>query len=541
MQTSVNECILPIAHQGDESTMKEITSSTSDFEDLIKGNYLYVDKTEFIWNLVKSYKGVYFMARPRRFGKSLTVSTLETIFEGKKELFKGLAIYNKDYDWPTYPVIHLDFANFKSSKPEKIEAFLNDKLTMVAEKFKLELKGASSATRFENLINDIFAKHGKVVILVDEYDKPILESLGEPHLKDVLETLKAFYTCIKSADKNERFVFITGVSKFSHVSLFSGMNNPTDLTMRSEYATMFGYTEKEFESYFAEYIDVAFQKLNMSRDEFLQAMKKMYDGYRFSKNAETVYNPVSVARFFDSQEPEFLNFWFETGTPTFVLDYCKKTKFDFEKLLTEAVPQLSLSAYEIDNINPLPLLLQTGYLTIKDSFTRNRRTYYHMHFPNDEVAWAFEVYLLNAYTGTPTQDISALASDLADNIATGNADGIKELIKNFFAKIPYNIQLEDEKYYQSLFYAIFVLLNVDIAAEACTNKGRIDATAAAGDWRFIFEFKLNKTAEKALDQIEEKEYYQKYSRDGKRIMIVGANFDFKKRQLTDWIAKEVTP
>lgn len=521
--------------------MKEITSSTSDFEDLIKGNYLYVDKTEFIWNLVKSYKGVYFMARPRRFGKSLTVSTLETIFEGKKELFKGLAIYNKDYDWPTYPVIHLDFANFKSSKPEKIEAFLNDKLTMVAEKFKLELKGASSATRFENLINDIFAKHGKVVILVDEYDKPILESLGEPHLKDVLETLKAFYTCIKSADKNERFVFITGVSKFSHVSLFSGMNNPTDLTMRSEYATMFGYTEKEFESYFAEYIDVAFQKLNMSRDEFLQAMKKMYDGYRFSKNAETVYNPVSVARFFDSQEPEFLNFWFETGTPTFVLDYCKKTKFDFEKLLTEAVPQLSLSAYEIDNINPLPLLLQTGYLTIKDSFTRNRRTYYHMHFPNDEVAWAFEVYLLNAYTGTPTQDISALASDLADNIATGNADGIKELIKNFFAKIPYNIQLEDEKYYQSLFYAIFVLLNVDIAAEACTNKGRIDATAAAGDWRFIFEFKLNKTAEKALDQIEEKEYYQKYSRDGKRIMIVGANFDFKKRQLTDWIAKEVTP
>ena len=520
--------------------MKKLNASVSSFEKLITNNNLYIDKTGFIWNLIQNEE-TYFMARPRRFGKSLAVSTLEAIFEGKRELFKGLAIYNKDYDWPSYPVIHLDFANFKSSKQEKIEAFLNDKLTMVAEKFKLELKGSSSATRFENLINDVFEKHGKVVILVDEYDKPILESLGKPHLKDVLETLKAFYTCIKSADKNERFVLITGVSKFSHVSLFSGMNNPTDLTMRSEYATMFGYTQKEFESYFAEYIDVASQKLNMSRDEFLQAMKKMYDGYRFSKNAETVYNPVSVARFFDSQEPEFLNFWFETGTPTFVLDYCKKTKFDFEKLLTEAVPQLSLSAYEIDNINPLPLLLQTGYLTIKDSFTRNRRTYYHMHFPNDEVAWAFEVYLLNAYTGTPTQDISALASDLADNIATGNADGIMELIKNFFAKIPYNIQLEDEKYYQSLFYAIFVLLNVDIAAEACTNKGRIDATAAAGDWRFIFEFKLNKTAENALDQIEEKEYYQKYSRDGRRIMIVGANFDFKERQLTDWIAKEVTP
>ena len=518
--------------------MKEITSSTSDFEDLIKGNYLYVDKTEFIWNLVKSYKGIYFMARPRRFGKSLAVSTLEAIFEGKKELFKGLALYDKDYEWKSYPVIHLDMSGFDIQSSSEFKAFLQEILIECGNKYGIRLDIASPAIMFRRLITTL-REHGEVVILVDEYDKPILDSLGKPYAKKILESLKSFYTVIKTFNKDERFVFITGVSKFSHVSLFSGMNNPDDLSMDSEYATMFGYTQEEFESNFAEYIDVAAQKLSMTREEFLQEMKKMYDGYRFEADSETVYNPVSVAKFFKIKMPKFENFWFETGTPTFVLDYCKKTKFDFEKLLTEAVPQLSLSAYEIDNINPLPILLQTGYLTIKDSFTRNRRTYYHMHFPNDEVTWAFEVYLLNAYTGTPPQDISALASNLADNIATGNADEIMALVKNFFAKIPYNIHLEDEKYYQSLFYAIFVLLNVDIEAEACTNDGRIDATAAAGDWRFIFEFKLNKTSKKALDQIEDKEYYQKYSRDGRRIMIVGANFNFKKRQLTDWIAKEI--
>jgi hypothetical protein len=373
---------------------------------------------------------------------------------------------------------------------------------------------------------------------VDEYDKPILDNISDSRIKEIQKCLKGFFSILKDRNKLERLLFVTGVSKFAQVSLFSDLNNLTDISMDSRYACLCGYTQEEFESYFAEYINMAAKKLDMSRKDFLQEMKRMYDGYRFSKNAETVYNPVSVAKFFNSQEPDFSYYWFETGTPAFLLDYCRKTNYDFETKLKEPIPAIAFSAYDVDNISPSALLYQTGYLTIKDAFTKNRRTYYQMQFPNDEVAWAFEVYLLKAYTGVQTEDITTLASSLVDSIATGNADEVMALIKSFFSKIPYPIQIEDEKYYQSLFYAIFILLKVDIEAEACTNDGRIDATSAAGDWRFIFEFKLNKTAEIALDQIEKKEYFQKYRNSGKRIMLVGANFSFEKRQITEWISKE---
>ena len=460
------------------------------------------------------------------------------MFRGDKDLFKGLAIYNKPYEWKKYPIIHLDLGKGIYSSLEQTSSALSNIVSRCAQEYGIELKRDIPNEMFQDLIIQLKEKNNsKVVILVDEYDKPIVDSLGKPYAKDILELLKAFYTVIKSYDEDERFAFITGVSKFSQVSLFSGMNNPDDLSMLPDYATMFGYTQTELESYFSKYIDITAKELDMPRDVFLQELKKMYDGYRFSKSAETVYNPVSIAKFFKAREPDFSYYWFETGTPDFLLDYCKKTKYDFEKILTEAVPAISFSAYDIDNISPSALLFQTGYLTIKDAFTKNRRTYYQMQFPNDEVAWAFEVYLLKAYTGVQTEDITTLASSLVDSIATGNADEVMALIKSFFAKIPYPIQ-EDEKYYQSLFYAIFILLKVDIEVEVCTNDGRIDATSAAGDWRFIFEFKLNKTAEIALDQIEKKEYFQKYRDSGKRIMLVGANFSFEKRQITDWIAKE---
>ena len=351
--------------------MKDLTSSVYRFEKLRTEGYLYVDKTEFIWNLIQD-EGTYFLSRPRRFGKSLTVSTLEAVFQGKKELFKGLAIYDKPYDWKPYPVIHLDFANVNASTADQMESYLNDKLAMQASAFGVALKGTSSSTRFENLIQDL-AGQGKVVILVDEYDKPILESFGKPYAQDILELLKAFYSVIKSYDANERFAFITGVSKFSHVSLFSGMNNPTDLTMRSDYATMLGFTQEEFEANYAEYIDVAVRKLGISREAFLEKMKKWYDGYKFSGNAETVYNPVSVTKFFESPDPLFSNYWFSTATPTFLLEYCRNTNFDFKAILTDPVPEIAFDAYELDSIDPLALFLQTGYLTIKDTTIRKDR------------------------------------------------------------------------------------------------------------------------------------------------------------------------
>ena len=520
-------------------TMKRLTSSIFSFEKIINEGILYVDKTEFIWNLIQD-EGTYFLSRPRRFGKSLTVSTLEAVFQGKKELFKGLAIYDKPYDWKPYPVIHLDFANVNASTADQMESYLNDKLAMQASAFGVALKGTSSSTRFENLIQDL-AGQGKVVILVDEYDKPILESFGKHYAQDILELLKAFYSVIKSYDANERFAFITGVSKFSHVSLFSGMNNPTDLTMRSDYATMLGFTQEEFEANYAEYIDVAVRKLGISREAFLEKMKKWYDGYKFSGNAETVYNPVSVTKFFESPDPLFSNYWFSTATPTFLLEYCRNTNFDFKAILTDPVPEIAFDAYELDSIDPLALFLQTGYLTIKDTTIRKDRTYYYLKFPNEEVQWSFEMYLLNVYTGYRTKEISSTVEALIRNLGSGNVKEIERIVKNFFANFPYAIQLNDEKYYQSVFYALFYLIGIDIEAEVYTNDGRIDTTIEEGNWRYIFEFKLNQTSEIALDQIEQKEYFQKYLRSGKRIMIVGANFDFEKRQISDWKSKKIEP
>ena len=274
--------------------MKNITSSVYTFENMIKNQILYIDKTEYIWNLVASAPAMYFLSRPRRFGKSLTVSTLKAVFQGKKELFKELAIYDKPYDWKQYPVIHLDMNGLDFSSVEELESSLCDLVTEAAASHELTLESANAASMFRSLINQL-AEQEQVVILVDEYDKPILNNLGKPHAQ------------------KERFVFVTGVSKFCHVSLFSDLNNLTDITMSRDYATMFGYTQEEFETYFADRIDLACKQLNISREEFLPEIKQWYDGYRFHAKAESVYNPVSLAQFF-MNDAEFNNYWFSTGT-----------------------------------------------------------------------------------------------------------------------------------------------------------------------------------------------------------------------------------
>ena len=345
--------------------IKELTSYTYSFEELIQGEFLYVDKTEYIWNMIRPRTAGYFLSRPRRFGKSLTVSTLKAIFQGKKELFNGLAIYDKPYDWKQYPVIHLDMNGLDFSSVEELESSLCELVTEAAASHELTLESANAASMFRALINQL-AEQEQVVILVDEYDKPILNNLGKPHAQKILDKLKTFYSVIKAFESKERFVFVTGVSKFCHVSLFSDLNNLTDITMNRDYATMFGYTQEEFETYFADRIDFACKQLNMPREELLPEIKAWYDGYRFEEESETVYNPVSLAQFFVNS-CKFNNYWFSTGTPSFLVELTKKADFNFEKTLSEPVMGLAFNAFEIDKIDPLALLLQTGYLTIKSS------------------------------------------------------------------------------------------------------------------------------------------------------------------------------
>ena len=517
--------------------MKRLTSSVYSFEKIINEGKLYVDKTEYIWNLIQD-DGSYFLARPRRFGKSLTVSTLEAVFQGRKDLFKGLAIYDKPYDWKKYPVIHLDLSKGDYSSLKQTSSALSNMVARCAQAHGIKLKRDVPNEMFQDLIIQL-SKKGQVVILVDEYDKPILETLGEPYAKDVLKLLKAFYSVIKSYDANERFVFITGVSKFSHVSLFSGMNNPSDLSMRSEYATMFGYTQTEFEENFAEYIDAAVKKLNMPREEFLQKMKDWYDGYRFEDDSETVYNPVSVAKFFESAKPNFSNYWFATGTPSFLIDYCKHNQFDLENALTNPVPASTFSAYEVDKIHPLALFFQTGYLTIKDSYEELGFTFYHLGYPNKEVQSSFEENLLVAYTELPEGVSSQFSVNIVVSLKKGDVEAAMQLLKSFYAGFAFKLQEKKEHYYQAIFFAIFRSLGFSAFAESPTSDGSIDAVVKIDDWIYVFELKLDISAKKALEQIEEKDYYRKYIMTGKRIMLVGANFDSKTRQLTEWIFKEV--
>ena len=516
--------------------MKRITSSVYTFENIIRDHFLYVDKTEYIWKLIVPPQEMYFLSRPRRFGKSLLVSTLKAIFEGRRELFDGLAISKKEYDWKPYPVIHLDMGNCSAKTPKALEGFIEDRLCDIAAEHGVTLRGQSNATRFESLISAL-GKQEKVVILIDEYDKPILNNVTNPEADAILSVLKGFYSTVKTCEDLERFVFITGVTKFCHVSLFSDLNNLTDITMRSDYATMFGYTQSELEHYFSDRIKATAQAQKVSEEELKRKLKAWYDGYCFEETSETVYNPVSIAKFFEN-DGKFDNYWFATGTPSFLMELAKKTDFNFEDAVSKAVPGVTFDAFEIPNIDPVTLLLQTGYLTIKSSEIRFNKRWFWLDFPNEEVAESFSTYLLNSYVGRTQREVGSFSADLATAFLEGNLNQARKVLEAFFAGVPYTTHKKSEATFQSIFYAIFRLLGFNIEAESCTNDGRIDAVVQTEDHIYLFEFKLDKD-DSALSQIKEKAYFKKYLLSPKKITLIGVNFDSKKGQLIDWQTEDV--
>jgi hypothetical protein len=518
--------------------MQKLTSSIYTFEELIKGKYLYVDKTEFIWELVSPYKESYFLSRPRRFGKSLTVSTLKAVFQGRKDLFEGLAIFDKPYDWKKYPVIHIDLANCDAQTPLALRRYLARILTGLASmhKVSVDIHEDELAASFESLLRAV-AQDSPLVILLDEYDKPILNTLAMPEAKACRDILKGFYSTIKKCESLERFVFVTGVSKFAHVSIFSDLNNLTDITMRDDYATMLGYTQAEFEKYFARHIEAAVERLGSSSERLLAEIKRWYDGYRFEENAESVYNPVSLAQFFINNH-KFNNYWFSTGTPTFLMDLVQKTNFDFASVLSNPVSAVAFDSFEIDDLDPLPLLLQTGYLTIKSSERRFNTTWYRLDFPNQEVSASFNTWLLNAYAGKTRSEVSNFCQQLAAAMTDSDIELLRKALESFFAGIPYDLHHKSESNFQNIFYVLFRLLGYYISAESRTSDGRIDAVTQTDKWVYLFEFKLDKD-ESALAQIKQKEYFKPYLLSPKRVMLIGVNFDSKTGRLSNWKNEEV--
>ncbi|MFA5596634.1 MAG: putative AAA-ATPase [bacterium ADurb.Bin157] len=513
--------------------MREVIFDSYDFEYLISRNCLYVDKSEYYWKLISSAAKTYFMSRPRRFGKSLTISALHAIFSGKRDLFKGLAIDAKDYDWAVYPIIHLDFGNAKADSAETLEEYLRLRIQQEADKLGKNLKQNDSAAAFYELIATLANDEQKVVILIDEYDKPILNNILSPKIKEILNVLKGFYSTIKTCDSMERFVFMTGVSKFSKVSVFSDLNNLVDLTMDARFANMMGYTQEELEDNFGAYLKPLAEKQNIDYSDFLAKIKLWYDGFRFEKSAETVYNPVSLASFIVNQG-DFRNYWFATGTPTFLLELAKATNFNIEQTLAEPVSELAFSAYEVGNVSPLVLMIQTGYLTIKSYEHGIIGSEFYLDFPNLEVKSSFQTYFLAFYINKQALETDGFSKKLVKTFSNGKPEEFINVFNSFMAGVPYDLHIKVERYYQTIFFVIFRMIGVYIQAEARTFDGRVDAFAAYGDNAYIFEFKLDSTAEVALEQIKTKEYFKQFENSGKKITLIGANFDSKTGKITDY-------
>jgi len=519
--------VLPYSGIGDTvRIMKPITTSVYTFSNLIEGDFLYVDKTAAIHALIRTANAQYFLARPRRFGKSLLISTLKAIFQGRRELFDGLFLASTDYDWKPYPVIHLDLGSSAAQTPEELEENLLREIRYNAQENRMAITATGAASAFLELTRQLVDRDGKVVILVDEYDKPLLGHLGQPTVTAIQTVLKQFYSVIKTTEPQQRFALITGVSKFTKVSIFSDLNNLTDLTMDPRTATLLGYTQEELEAGFPDYIERLAGAIGKTTAETLEELRIWYNGYRFEENAPTVYNPVSVMKCFDTQQ--FKNFWFETGTPTFLVDMMRDKPVDFGDL---QAPEMAFSTYDPADLAPLPLLVQTGYLTIKSATREGRGTRFQLGFPNFEIEESFSYWLVRGFTRLQPDDLSSALRRLTAALRENRVADMLETLSFFFSKVPNTISIENEKYYQTIFFTIFKLIGVSIEAEVNTNIGRIDAVVKTADRIFIFEFKLNGTADDAMAQIHGKRYFEPYLDDGRPITLIGVEFAQATRNL----------
>ena len=512
---------------------KSITTSNYTFEDVITGGDLYVDKTDFFYKIITVNKGIFFLSRPRRFGKSLSVSILKNIFKGNKELFKCLKIYDMPYDWKSYPVINLNISKADCSSAE----LLNKGLCMIlhenARELGIELSdGVIAGYLFAELI-DKAKELGKLVILIDEYDKPLVENIYAPHIEEIRQVLENFYINIKASDEHLRFVFMTGVTKFSKVSVFSKLNNLEDITMDARFATMYGYTQDEVEQYFGDRIDELADKNKIDRLEYRETIRQWYNGFRFYPDAITVYNPVSMGMFIN-QGGRFINFWFSTGSPSFVFKVLKRQNVDFFDTIRQPVDSVTLDSFDVTNMLAAPFLLQTGYLTIDRVEILMNQPLYYLNFPNMEIETAFEKHLISSLSERNLGAVSSEIIRMQMALHSNDTPELKRLLFNHIAAIPYAQRSDMEENYQNIIFSIFRLLGATIHNEVHLNNGRIDSVIVNHDHIYIFEFKMNQSADIAIAQIKEKGYATPYLSHGKPIMLIGINFSKEERNIVEW-------
>ena len=563
---------------------RKLPIGVQSFKVLRNDRYLYVDKTAYLWRLAQSGR-VYFLSRPRRFGKSLFLSTLAAYFLGQKELFKGLYVEQTEEAqaaqegrtaWQEYPVLYFDFNTGQYELSDALDESLRYFLTTEEKKYNLQNNGLSHAKRFTSLIQAAYEQTGKqVVILVDEYDKPLLQTMGvnEALNEQYRSMLKAFYSVIKTCDQYIRFAFLTGVTKFSKISIFSDLNNLNDISLLPKYAGICGISQGELEATFAPEIKALAQANELTYDKTLKRLKQNYDGYCFAQRSENMYNPFSLLRVFDGQL--FQSYWFSTGTPTFLVNYLKEAHYfipdlDGQVVLTES----ELQTYRAVAQEPFPILFQSGYLTIKEYIKEARL--YRLGFPNDEVRYGFLENLLPAYTAVPFGETGKSVWQFVEDVRKGNVNGFMERMQSLIAGISYDnfsskeLKLREQNY-QTAVYLIFALMGQFVQTEVhcycrtATDGGGsmqqrcfgtaetrsqnytrmysfgVDCVVCTADTVYLFEFKLSGTgtAENAIAQIQKQNYAAKYKMSGKKIVLIGAGFEEATRTIKDWKVEQL--
>lgn len=501
------------------------------FQGLREDGYVYVDKTQFVHQLVSSGK-YYFLSRPRRFGKSLLISTFRAFFEGKRELFEGLAIHDLEKEWKKHPVFHLDLNAERYDTPESLLSILDSHLSRWESLYVPEKKETTIALRFSTVVRTAAEQTGqKVVILVDEYDKPLLQAIGNEALQNEFRTiLKAFYGNLKNCDEFIRFAFLTGVTKFGKVSVFSDLNHLTDISLLPQYADICGITEKELHQYFDDEVGELAAQNGTTKEEAYETLKLNFDGYHFCANSPGIYNPFSLLKTLAFRV--YRDYWFETGTPTFLIHQLQKTNYRLDDITTEEVAPEMLNSIEIMDVNPLPLLFQSGYLTIKE-YSRRFDTYT-LGFPNREVEVGFTRFLSSYYvprhSGTSAFSVSQFVRDLD----CGAADSFMRRLESLFADGNYQVVGDQEIYFQNTLSVFLKMLGFYVDVERHTSDGRMDVVVQTHDYIYIFELKVNKDADTALKQIEEKGYAAPFAADTRKLYKIGVNFNTERRLIDDW-------
>lgn len=520
-----------------EKNEKKYPIGIQNFESLRNDGYFYVDKTRHVYDFVNTGR-YYFLSRPRRFGKSLFLSTLQAYFEGKKELFEGTYIATQEKEWIEYPILKLDLnaENYEAAPAEILSQRIDATLKEWEQDYPTGFETYSFGVRFEQIIKVAYKKHGRgVVILIDEYDKPLLQAIGKKEEQDAIRgILKGFYGVLKSMDQYIKFAFLTGVTKFGKVSVFSDLNNLNDISADAKCWDICGITEEELKTHFKYDIEMLATANKISVEECFNTLKRKYDGYHFEETAPGVYNPFSILKAFTKKK--FGSYWFETGTPTYLVNLLQYHDWKLAQLEFTNISEEELNSIDSESSNPIPVIYQSGYLTIKNYDSRFNT--YKLGFPNEEVEIGFIKYLAPFYLYKKNKRTGFDISGFVEDVESGKAEQFCKRLKTLFADTPYELVKDLENHYQNIVWVVFKLMGFYTQPEYHTSDGRIDLLIKTPQYIYVMEFKLDGSAEEAMEQIKSKEYPLPFEMDGRKVFRIGMNFSDETRNVEKYIIEE---